>query len=343
PEPEPERGIFAFSRGPRAGDCLHSIFEKIDFRAVETPVAEATVRDVLRRFRLHEARHHARGNGVPPAFEPPAAVLEMLRAVMTSPLPGERFRLGQIGRSKRLVEWQFYTPMMAGGAAPDAPVETPAAAELDLAGLFRRHARAPWGKAYAERLAALDGATSRGFLTGFVDLVFEHGGRWFVVDWKSNYLGPTADSYGLDAMTSAMVEHHYLLQYHLYVAALDRYLAERLAGWDYERGFGGVFYVFLRGVEPGGEAAQGRSTGSLVGTDDPGSETQPAAEPGQQLHLFESPRAAVASHRRPSAAGRGSTGSSRGREIPGIFADCPPKALVKAIGQHFLGPVEVTR
>lgn len=47
-----------------------------------------------------------------------------------------------------------------------------------------------------------------------------------------------------------MSEHHYVLQYHLYTVALDRYLALRLAGYDYDRHFGGVYYLFLRGMDP---------------------------------------------------------------------------------------------
>jgi exodeoxyribonuclease V beta subunit len=87
-----------------------------------------------------------------------------------------------------------------------------------------------------------------GFLKGFVDLVFCRDGQYFVVDWKSNYLGNTHDAYGDEAMTASMIQAGYILQYHLYSLALHRYLASRLDDYDYERHFGGVFYVYLRGV-----------------------------------------------------------------------------------------------
>ena len=88
----------------------------------------------------------------------------------------------------------------------------------------------------------------RGFLTGFVDALCVQDGRWFVVDWKSNHLGDRVEDYGPEALWSSMTEHHYVLQYHLYVLALHRHLAARLADYDYDRDFGGVAYVFLRGL-----------------------------------------------------------------------------------------------
>jgi len=90
----------------------------------------------------------------------------------------------------------------------------------------------------------------RGYLQGFIDLVFRSGGRYYIVDWKSNYLGPSVDHYPASAMDEAMGRHSYRLQYTLYVAALHRYLAARDADYSYDRSFGGVYYVFVRGVSP---------------------------------------------------------------------------------------------
>ncbi|MGB8166929.1 MAG: exodeoxyribonuclease V subunit beta [Chthoniobacteraceae bacterium] len=89
-----------------------------------------------------------------------------------------------------------------------------------------------------------------GFLKGFIDLVFEHCGKFYIADWKSNWLGATADDYTQEAIAAEMRRHHYGVQYHLYTVALHRYLARRMHGYEYTRHFGGVFYVFLRGVDP---------------------------------------------------------------------------------------------
>jgi exodeoxyribonuclease V beta subunit len=87
-------------------------------------------------------------------------------------------------------------------------------------------------------------------MKGFIDMVFEHDGRFYLADWKSNFLGNRKEQYHRDRLTEAMLEHHYLLQYHLYVMALHRYLLLRQPDYDYHCHFGGVYYLFLRGMEP---------------------------------------------------------------------------------------------
>ena len=89
-----------------------------------------------------------------------------------------------------------------------------------------------------------------GILKGFIDLVFRLDGKFYIADWKSNWLGGRVEDYHADAMRAEMERHHYFLQYHLYTVALHKYLALRLPDYDYAKHFGGVFYVFLRGLEP---------------------------------------------------------------------------------------------
>ena len=92
-------------------------------------------------------------------------------------------------------------------------------------------------------------------LKGFIDLVFRRDGRYYLLDYKSNWLGDSAQAYTPEAMARAMQAHRYDLQYQLYSLALHRYLRHRLADYDYDRHFGGVIYLFLRGVD--GDGGQG--------------------------------------------------------------------------------------
>jgi exodeoxyribonuclease V beta subunit len=92
-------------------------------------------------------------------------------------------------------------------------------------------------------------------LKGFIDLVFEHQGRFYVVDYKSNYLGDNAAAYQQEAMAQAMIEHRYDVQYQIYTLALHRYLRYRIPDYDYDRHVGGVCYLFLRGMN--GDAGSG--------------------------------------------------------------------------------------
>ena len=89
----------------------------------------------------------------------------------------------------------------------------------------------------------------QGFMTGYIDLVFEYGGRFYIVDWKSNRIGGTPAHFDAAGLAGEMALHGYYLQYLIYMVALDAFLRQRLAGYDYERHIGGVHYVFLRGVD----------------------------------------------------------------------------------------------
>ena len=89
-----------------------------------------------------------------------------------------------------------------------------------------------------------------GFLRGYIDLVVAHGQRWYVVDYKSNWLGPEPGDYAPEALAASMRAGGYTLQSLVYLVALHRYLATRLPDYDCERHVGGAFYLFVRGIDP---------------------------------------------------------------------------------------------
>ena len=90
-----------------------------------------------------------------------------------------------------------------------------------------------------------------GYVNGFIDLVFRANGRYYILDWKSNYLGSKVEDYNESALHEAIIHHKYNLQYMIYTLALHRYLSVTDKNYDYEKHFGGVFYVFLRGAATG--------------------------------------------------------------------------------------------
>jgi exodeoxyribonuclease V beta subunit len=91
----------------------------------------------------------------------------------------------------------------------------------------------------------------KGMMTGFVDLFFEYNGKYYILDWKSNFLGDQEDNYAPENLVYAMNESNYHLQYLLYAVAVDKFLRSRLgADYNFDTHFGGVVYVFLRGVRP---------------------------------------------------------------------------------------------
>jgi len=135
----------------------------------------------------------------------------------------------------RLNELEFYFPLR-----PLSPEK--------LKDLFVRSGKINMSPEFPERIGSLRFQPCRGFMKGYIDLVFRWNGRFYLVDWKSNRLGGRVADYGGEALDRTMTDHFYVLQYHLYTLALHRYLTLRVLDYDYGRHFGGVFYIFLRGV-----------------------------------------------------------------------------------------------
>lgn len=221
------QGIFAFPRGTGPGIFLHDLLENLDFTRKETEYRSALVRGKL-------AEH-----GIAPFWE--ETLLDMLETLCRTPLDPDTqgLCLGKIPPGDRINELLFYCPLN--------PL-TPAA----LAEAFGPLARGPGLETLPERLGSLAFSPVRGFLKGFMDTVFLFEGRYYLVDWKSNHLGGTLAAYDREQLLREMIEEHYVLQYHLYAMALNRYLQLRVPGYAYDTHFGGVFYVFLRGLDASG-------------------------------------------------------------------------------------------
>jgi len=90
----------------------------------------------------------------------------------------------------------------------------------------------------------------KGYLTGFIDLVCRHQGKYYIMDYKTNYLGDSLVNYAEENLVVAMHDHNYGLQYWIYIMVLHRFLKASIPEYEYERDFGGVFYLFARGMSP---------------------------------------------------------------------------------------------
>ena len=204
--------VFDFPRGPRAGDCLHGILE--DCIAADADRDER-VRLGLRRWRIGDEWRQVAGRIVDNALATPLAA--------SGPL---NFRLADLERP--IAEMEFRLPAEGLDRAE-------LGACLDAHGYPH-----PFGDAHAPKV--------EGFLHGFIDLVARHEGRWYVLDYKSNWLGTSLGDYAPAALDAAMTEHGYHLQYLLYLTALHRMLRLRLPDYAYSRHVGGASYLFLRAM-----------------------------------------------------------------------------------------------
>ena len=185
------------------------------------------VRDHLEKYHIPLAQNRA----TPPLEE---SVSQMLKALRLATLPGLGCTISEACPSHEASEWHFHLPIKDSINS------------AKLAEAFARHAH-PEHRAYAPRLAALRAQDLRGYLQGFMDRLAFSGNDWGVIDWKTNKLGDKAEAYGPQSMLACAMDSHYLLQTHLYLVALRRYLrvaapAATLAG---------AWLVFLRAVEAG--------------------------------------------------------------------------------------------
>jgi len=142
----------------------------------------------------------------------------------------EPFSLTSVSRSKRVNELEFNFKIPPGFLMSDLENV------LDYDGR----------KIVTHRYAEI-----QGMMNGFIDLFFEHNGKYYILDWKSNFLGDSLEDYSQDNLLEAMNESNYHLQYLLYTVAINEYLTSKLPDFKFERDFGGVFYLFLRGVREG--------------------------------------------------------------------------------------------
>ncbi|MCU7844942.1 MAG: exodeoxyribonuclease V subunit beta [Candidatus Thiodiazotropha sp. (ex Monitilora ramsayi)] len=214
--------IHGFPRGAGPGTCLHGILEQFDFTMTDMASLDLPIRQQLSLHAIDE-------RWVP-------VIRQMLKDLVETPLDSQGMCLGVVGGGQRLNEMAFHFPVH----------------HLASDGIRRLADRYEFSQvpAMAAGLAVPENSQITGFMKGFIDLVFEVDGRYYLADYKSNWLGNSIEDYHQAALQNAMVKHNYPLQYTIYTLALHRYLSIRLPGYDYERHFGGIYYLFLRGMTP---------------------------------------------------------------------------------------------
>ena len=223
-EEEPS-GIFSFPRGAKPGTFLHDIFENLDFGQKDTSIMKELVANKLNQYGFESTWQEA--------------LCDMIQKVLSVPLDLDRryFTLSRIRNQDRLNELEFYFPLKS-------------ISPKKLNNIFGEYTGPELSTDFPERIERLDFTPVRGFMKGFIDMVFQFQNRFYLVDWKSNFLGNRVDDYGQKALAAAMKKEFYIIQYHIYTVALNQYLQLRLPGYSYETHFGGVYYIFLRGVDP---------------------------------------------------------------------------------------------
>ncbi|MFB9885678.1 exodeoxyribonuclease V subunit beta [Balneatrix alpica] len=212
-EPDPTPSAFSFPRGAQAGTWLHSLFERVDFR--QPAQLHTLLREELGLLGLDEQW-----------LQP---VQQWLQAVLQTPLTAAGCGLAQLAPRQCNVEMEFYLPIQR-------------LRPRQLQDCIARH----WP--LASQGPQLASYQVQGMVRGFIDLVFEHQGRYYLLDYKSNHLGEQAQDYLEPALALAMQSHRYDVQLALYQYALHAYLQQRLPHYQPQQHLGGAYYLFLRGM-----------------------------------------------------------------------------------------------
>lgn len=202
--------------GIALGHAVHAVLERIDFADERTHRREMA--DQSRRFGLD--------------VDAALAVTAMVQRTVSVPIIG-RVALCDLADADQRREVGFVYPLDA--SLPDLVAALSASA----------YARAPGAWPPRPRL--------QGFMHGFIDLVVRVDGRYYVIDYKSNFVGPRREDYAAEGLRDYVRQHDYDLQYLIYCVAMLRWLRLRMgAAFDFDRHFGGVRYLFLRGLDSEG-------------------------------------------------------------------------------------------
>ncbi len=212
---------FSLTKGAHTGNLLHEIFEHLDFNQ---PDWQQALKWPLARYSqsINEA-------------ELTQWLLQTLQTKLIQGSEATAFSLAQLTLDKTLRESEFYFPMV------DAKSE-------QLTDLLTKHRQIEGASASRFNIRLPAYKKLKGMMHGFIDLIFEHQGKFYLCDYKSSHLGDNYASYSKQAMRENVESNYYDLQYLIYSLALHRQLKFSIKDYDPTEHFGGVYYLYLRGM-----------------------------------------------------------------------------------------------
>jgi len=216
--------IFSFPKGAASGIFFHDILEHLDFTNDDPGYRRNLVLSKLSDYGFEQSW-----------VDVIVQMLENLSAVTLS-TETAKFSLSSVDNTQRINEMAFYFPLKR-------------LTRRKLIQVFSQFSETEVLKGFPEKMERLTFSPILGLMKGYLDVLFQHESRFYVVDWKSNYLGAELENYQRNLLNAEMQKAFYILQYHLYVLATHLHLKMKMPGYVYERDFGGVFYLYLRGID----------------------------------------------------------------------------------------------
>jgi exodeoxyribonuclease V beta subunit len=206
-----------FPKGAKAGNILHTILEKIDFTTNDDGNWDIEIDSALNFYRVKGNLESLKSN-----------IKLWLEHILNTNIlmpDGVTLKLSEVKHEDRINELEFDFNMNEFDAISVANVVGETEVRINTE-LFK----------------------IKGVMNGKMDLFFRHNGKYYILDWKSNFLGFTLDDYQKANVEEAMTDSNYHLQYLIYTMASRLYLKNRIPDFNYDDHFGGVVYLFLRGI-----------------------------------------------------------------------------------------------
>ncbi len=213
--------FYNLPRGIKAGELLHEIFEWIDWTNKDQNRWNRIIEVALQKYGFLDQKKELQ-----------VQLVGLIDVVVNGRISIDKklFKLSTIDRTKSIAELEF------NFKTSTFTIEQLTSLEAYLPDGFRiQHKQ-------NDRI--------EGMLHGFIDLFFEYENQFYILDWKSNFLGTTVEDYQKNALIEAMSVNNYHLQYLIYCLAVHKYLRLKIKNYRYEKDFGGLIYVFMRGVRP---------------------------------------------------------------------------------------------
>ncbi len=219
------KNIRDFPKGAHTGLFFHELLENLDYPKAKLDL-DYLKKEIERYLKKYNFNIEIWKN----------LLYEFIRELLDYPLIAqEDFSLNLLSKENKITELRFYYNLNKSSLQFESLPVKKQDETVTLNNKFKNYFQ--------------EGSNKKYIMNGAIDLIFEFKNRFYILDWKSNFLGEEVDDYSPEKLKENISEQAYDLQFYIYLDALDRYLQLRLSNYDFEKHIGGIIYVYLRGIE----------------------------------------------------------------------------------------------
>ncbi|MGM0609301.1 MAG: hypothetical protein ACQESP_12905, partial [Candidatus Muiribacteriota bacterium] len=218
--------ILNFPKGIKTGHFFHEILEEIDFTSGINLDNNKIIDEKFKKFKIKSEWKNV--------------VKENIKNILNAQLKSDNntFNLKEISNNNKIAEKKFFVHK-AKQMGKD---------------FFIDNIQSNSDNTILEKLKKSNLKLSfnefRGFISGLADLIIKYENKYYIIDWKSSYLGEKINDYSYKKIEDNIIKRNYFIQYWIYSEALHKHLKNTIKNYSYQEHFGGVFYIYTRGVNP---------------------------------------------------------------------------------------------